>query len=82
MEENAETGIRAPGRDDEAQQAPPGEPSPPEATGVGQDQSRPAAEPGPARPSEAPEAPRAPEGNAPDLDELQPGSGPGQTPGE
>jgi hypothetical protein len=48
-----------------------------------EDPNRPEREPGPAEPSPRREpAPSAPDGDAPDLADLQPGDGPGQTPGE
>jgi hypothetical protein len=45
---------------------------------------RPDVEPGPARLHHAPDddPALAPHGEAPELDELNPGDGPGQTPGE
>jgi hypothetical protein len=47
------------------------------------DTARPEHEPGPAERSTAPaDRPLAPDGDAPDLGEIQPGEGPGQSPGE
>jgi hypothetical protein len=56
-----------------------------QARGPAADRSgRPAVEPGPARLRGAPpeELQTAPEGDAPDLAGINPGEGPGQTPGE
>jgi hypothetical protein len=84
MEEQptVDTEIRAPGADETPQEAPSRQPPPSPATEGGTPEGRPDDEPGPARPSSAPEGPHAPEGRAPSLDDIEPGDGPGQTPGE